>query len=240
MTIPTTDEYLNLNTATFTKNGSIVVADDQHGTDNTFIWDGINDWLSSLEIPFTNGSGTSHTFSLWLKYDDTAADRFIICQHSGGSDRTFLLAVNGSGRLDCVFFSSSANFLRSRIAAGQNDWDDFNWRHILCTTNGSVVDIYLDGVEVASYQTDSEVGGTGFAGFPVSPETLSIGASNAGTLFYKDTLSRPKFWEGTYHTATPALQEFNAEVAAIGGGRTPGTKEFTRYLDRYFDRNYRT
>jgi len=135
------------------------------------------------------------------------------------------VGINASNNLLVEFGSGGAGNVRttSIIVSGHKNWDDGEWHLVTGTINAASddVNIYIDGAEATSYNTQDSTGpGGAFTDFPASPASLSLGqfADGLAGYFYDGSLSRPKFWQDTTLSAAQVAKEYANEVAAIGEG----------------------
>ena len=214
-----TDFFPNLTVSPFIENGAIVKTSDQHGSNNTYIFDGINDHLTTIggTEPFTASSGSQHSLGFWLKttYNGGAFVQ-VCCQYNNTAqtDAVFFVGLFNSGTFDCTFISdTTANKITSRFTYPT----DGLFHHYICTVNGNDLNIFQDGLEV-SYTTTNLQNGTGFTGVKSGSITdLTVGATLSPSQFLDGVPSRLKFWRGATLSVAEALEEFNNEIVAIGG-----------------------
>lgn len=216
MAVPTpTSQFKDLTVATLIPNGSPSITDDQHCTNVTYAFDGVNDFLSSALTPFSASSGSKHSLTFWMNVTDpTPAVNFSTVEMAdvaGLSNGLWYLALQTTGRLECSFMS---NGLTARVKSQISDAASIGWNHIGLTVDGNDLNIYMGGSE-GTYVINSQVIGGGFTGVKSGSLTpLSVGKGLNGV---SDTIfSRLKFWEGTTLTSAQILEEFNAETNLIG------------------------
>ena len=104
------------------------------------------------------------TLSVWLKRNDIGTRQIMIGKGDGSSDPTtqYWMEFNTSNRP--VFYLSTASVGYSLIANDLIVNDTTSWHHLLMTWDGSVMQIYLDGVKSAS--TASKTGSITNTAFP--------------------------------------------------------------------------
>lgn len=222
MTVPTpTDEYTDLNSSPFTSQGGVAIADSQHAVDVAIDCDGVDDFVSSSELPFSASSGSVHSMAIWFKTDQNGSTtRAFMCQaNSGNFTNAAFYFVFGSGpteKIECGFLSNGlSGYVKSSTLDVLAAFADGQWHLIHVTVNGNSLDIYIDGVEV-TYTEHSTVVGSGFTGIKsgtVNP--LSVGAYNNAASTWQGTLAPPRFWEGTELTAAQVLEDFNNQFASV-------------------------
>ena len=217
MTVPTpTEEYLDLSIATFTENGSPADIDDQHTATSAFIFDGINDWLTSSEKPSVLGDAVV-SVSFWMKTSDIVSGSPLgqRLNSLGVGDGTWDITINnGSISLalrdgnNTGIGDSVTNTLASTVGDG-------NWH--LVTATGSVVggtvdvNIYLDGVELGYVTQDRKTGTITAMGSSGAIGSLTIGALRPnGFIPFDGSISRVKVWRQVL-TDAEVLEEYQNE-----------------------------
>jgi hypothetical protein len=213
-----------LNTATFTENGGVSPVDDQHNPLAAYTFEGTDDKLTSSEKPFSNGSSGLNTFAMWLKVGSSfAGDVPLIGQWSAtAATKTFLVYINNavSKQLTVAYANNDTNRTQSGLNLGTDNWDDEGWHFIVGTSNGTDINIYIDGSEASAYAFQDSNSGSGFSDFPSTQPTLTLAQLEDDSWNWANTytLSRPQFWKGTKLSDCQVAKLYSNEQAAIGEG----------------------
>lgn len=212
-------QFTNLNTSPFTANGGLVPVDDLWNPLATAVLDGVNDSYTSTTKPYTNSGNTSQSGAVTMRADASTTNSLVLAQHSGATDRGFLVIVNTTLLIE---FSQggSNNFLRSILAAGTDGWDSGEKRIGWVTSGATTVKIYVNGVPATAYASQDVKTGLGFdGGFGANIDNLAIGAnSTGGAPFFTGPVTRPTFWPDEARSDAQMLADFNDEEAAKGEG----------------------
>jgi len=172
-------------TASYTTNTNLFTNDIVCGCDdNAISFDGIDDHLSTTGFS-TNGD---YTISAWFNNDmvsnGTAEDRIL---SFGPSNRLEIGIEEDSGGATDGFLWIYDQGLGSVQTFGQNIRDGM-WHHVGVVRSGNNVDVFLDGVMVGSYPSN-----TGYSHGP----NLSIGnwANIGSPSFFKGSIDEVSIWD---------------------------------------------
>jgi len=123
-----------------------------------------------LNRTFAASSGTTDTFSFWVKRSSLGSAQSIF-ETSNGVDTSFGILFNSSNALE---FYDYVTGYRMRLVTSQVFRDVGAWYHIVCylnTTNATAANrakIYINGIEVTAFST---------ATYPTQNFSLLIGTS---------------------------------------------------------------
>jgi PKD repeat protein len=106
-------------------------------------FDGVDDWVTIAATPLLDLSPGA-TLMAWVYPTATSGVRDILLKEGSGVDIYNLYARNWRGRPESNVYVNSAN----RVAEGAR-LPTRAWTHVAGTYNGSVLRLYLNGVEVA-------------------------------------------------------------------------------------------
>jgi len=221
MTVPTptfTDDDLS-NVGVWTHEGTPTFPDDQHNTTAGFGGDGVDNNANNTS-GFTSGSGDEQSVSCWFKIPAVSVEKSIINQrdNDAGAAVAFAVNINASGQIVGSFATTTIANRTTSVSSAS--FDDDVWHHLIVTANGTDINIFIDGAEVA-YTTQDASSGGGFTGISYSGGLdLSLGAFSPQTTvstraFLLGELSRPRLWQGTTLTPAEVLEEFDNEFAAV-------------------------
>ncbi len=137
---------------------------------NSLSFDGSNDYVNITDNPELNSNVI--TFGAWFKTSGTNDYSGIITKYNTTSGYSgFILAVNWNSVVRCdILYTSSYSTAESLQAI-----EDGRWHYAVCSYNGSVISLYVDGVKTV---TNFGVGLAPSIGYP-----LKIGQDNAGRYF---------------------------------------------------------
>ncbi len=221
MTVPApTDFFPNLTIAPFTAFGGPAVVSDQHGTDNTFDFDGVNDRLSSSVQPLGLNSGNVHSYSVWVFLKPGfSGTKVALAQWDANNDSSFELALFSTNGLIVADWNTGGTTNQNNAVSSSGAVSNNAWARVTCTINGTVTTntkIYVNGVEV-SYLVRTKTG-SGFTDITTT-NNLQVASlfDSIQTDFFEGIVSRPTFWEGIELSAAEVLEEYNNEVALIPG-----------------------
>lgn len=212
MTIPWDNEYTDLTISPFSPVGSPIVRDDQHNSSSTYLFDSINDFLSSSVVPFAS-AGTKGALACWVFWKGTAA-HFVSTALTGSSE-LIRCTIQSDGRIGTNVRTGigATNNLQTNSVASTVP-SDGRWVHFLTTWDVSLEDInvYINGIET-SYSLENEGELPATLG---TMSTLAIGSGRNDS--WEDgmdgVISRVKTVDDTFVTASEALEEYNNECNA--------------------------
>lgn len=220
MTVPTPTFTSDDLSTGWTESGSPTYSDDLWGG-QAFVGDGIDNRLTYASA-LISAAQTNFSVSSWIKSTDTTTN-VLIAQHDG-SNLDFEIYLKSSGAIEAT--ADNGDNLYRTTSKSTAIYADGNWHHVVVTFAPSSVQIYVDGSEV-SYSSENTSGSSGhFVDVQGTPIVTTIGeweTSTANRYFVGD-LARPRLWDGDTLTSGEALEEYNAEVAAIA--ETTWTKSY--------------
>lgn len=196
---------------TFCKGESVDVS---VGTGGAIQVDGINGYLDCGNDPSVQLSGTHITLEAWIyptAWKPNVWQGNIINKELDGPNEGYMLRAGGAGQL---------NF----NLGGGADWVDLNsatgvlalntWQHVAGTYDGSMVRLYLNGVEIASAPwTES---------FSSSSTNLCIGNWGLGLLWGTERHFQGKIDEARVYNITRTAAEIIADMSTTVPGDSPG------------------
>lgn len=118
--------------------------------------DGAGEYMSCGDIgQIFDGTQTTATFSIWVKTTDGASNREIMAKYNttiNPDQRTLLFDMVNPGMLRCIVYKGGDT---SNLLLFQSDntvFTDNVWHNVLASINLTTanIDLYVDGVEVAS------------------------------------------------------------------------------------------
>lgn len=218
MTVPTPSYTKDdFTVSPFTTAGSPTLASDQHGSDNTFVLNGINQNIqNATDSPTISSASTKASGSLWI--NTTATGGFILAERptsylSGGAyDASF----TASGEIQMAIRNKDAgsHTVVSQSSTSFNDglWHLFTW---VFDINGvKKLKLFKDEAEVL-YSFQDTLGGS-FTTFGTLAGPLMYGALNpGGSAPWAGTPSRPRVWDNVALTNDEVAENYNNEIAAI-------------------------
>ena len=103
-------------------------------------FDGVNDYVT-LGNPASLIPGSTITLAGWMRLTDISVNRFVISKYDGLNPQTdtFLRYQAGTGVMCSI--GGTATTAAASVVTGQ-------WYHVACTYDGSLIRVYLDGVQV--------------------------------------------------------------------------------------------
>ncbi|MEE9581129.1 MAG: LamG-like jellyroll fold domain-containing protein [Nitrosomonadaceae bacterium] len=211
MAVPTPLFTTNDMSTGFTEVGSPTYVDDQHSLGSAFEGDNIDNSINRASV--ITSSDTAMSSAIWFRISTVPKAGYLVAQATGAGDANtdFDLIINTDGTLQVVGFDSAVKFTFSTTSLG---YDDGTWTHCLFTIAPGDVNIYINGVEV-TYGVQDTNGSGGFSGFAHDgPLIYGDSGAQTGTHTNNAILSRPRAWNSVL-SAAQALEEFNAEVAAV-------------------------
>ncbi|MBI1935239.1 LamG domain-containing protein, partial [Candidatus Woesearchaeota archaeon] len=128
------------------------------------LFDGVNDFVNvtSFATGFPNGIfNRTYSAELWLKTEDTRAQRIIIGRRTGVIELLVMLNYPSTGRIE--FFTGANGGDENGVQSNRGGLNDNNWHHFVFVRDNSsgTLNMYIDGIQDAS---KSEVGGPGSVG----------------------------------------------------------------------------
>ncbi len=103
-------------------------------------FDGVNDYVT-LGNPASLIPGSTITLAGWMRLTDISVNRFVISKYDGLNPQTdtFLRYQAGTGVMCSI--GGTATTAAASVVTGQ-------WYHVACTYDGSLIRVYLNGVQV--------------------------------------------------------------------------------------------
>ena len=183
----------------------------------TLSFDGTDDYVN-LDSAASTVSGASGSFSIWVKFDDTATGTSTkyaldITADSENYIRMFLRQTQDYAG---VWHEAGDTFKESRFASGEDwDGDPLAWHHVVATWSDATGDdeliVYVDGSQdLVSVNTV-----TGLGTFSGTPVNLRLGhgmAHGTGNLLMEGNINDVAIWSSVLTAA---------EVAAIYNSGVP-------------------
>ncbi|MAG45137.1 hypothetical protein CL633_04605 [bacterium] len=130
-----------------TLNGTMTDADWVTGVSGTALdLEGTDDFIDIASPSFIDD--TQGAVSLWVKMDGlAAADTIWSVTVDGSNDDDYRLDFRGDvdNKLEIAYFLNGATTMQLRSA--DNAINDTNWHHVVLTSDGSTVRLYVDSVE---------------------------------------------------------------------------------------------
>ncbi len=167
--------------------GPVFEPDTPDGSGSAVHLDGLDD---SIELPPLDAGGTGLTLALWFKADSfQTTDARLISKASGtaANDHLFMLGtVRSSGSIR----------LRARVRVGGTTTtlvapggvlSTGEWHHAALTHDGSMLRLFLDGVEIGSAVLDGLVDAD-----PTLPVTIGAQPPGAGGRYFDGLVDDPK------------------------------------------------
>lgn len=216
-----TDRFLDLTVATFSPQGSPPQADDQHGTNVTFDYDGSTQFSTTTIKPID--AGIDHTLAWWCFVETaaTAANMMVSQNGAGAAALNYTMSFDATGgKMSARWSTTTSDSLLTTSPTGsllKNAWNFF-----VVTVNGTEnlstsIKIYQNGPEVSSYFQRLKFG-TGYSGPSATNPDLILGSMEpAGSNFLEGRDSRLYFFKDRILNATEAQALFDFEFGAIGG-----------------------
>ena len=215
MTIAWTDEYLDITDGTFTENGSPTKDLGQHSLSNTtYDFDKTNDYLSSSESVIDSGA-TKFTFGFWVFWDGASGAKYVLTTRAtAAAGQFFYVNIHGStGRLYAIVQNAGGDQLRSATSASVPSGI---WTHYVITANTTTtnIDIHENGVDTAYFLDNDKLGTTDAT---MTADTLGVSSlySDSYSAGIDGKVDRIKVASGVEGTEAEALEEYNAECAAV-------------------------
>ena len=166
------------------------------GTDEAMVFDGSNGTYSS----WTNNGFSEQAVSLWVKAD-VHANRAVLVQ---GAYCGFAVMVEASTGNMFGFYDGSSS---GSATSGLNVCDG-TWHHLVTQTNGSVTEIYVDGI-LANSNVESFNPGTGG-----SNDELYLAESNLGVDKFTGSMNAIKIYKRTLDSCE--IEELSSQGPAVG------------------------
>jgi uncharacterized repeat protein (TIGR02543 family) len=170
---------------------------------NAISFDGVNDRITVPHSTSFNFS-TNITIEAWI---NTTATRV---QHiTTKGDDSFYLITNASGQVGFWLngVTSSWNYTTTTV-------NDGNWHHVAATYNGSVIKVYIDGVERLSVSITATIS-TGSSAVEIGSRTNSSGT--AYNFNFTGRIYDVRYWN-VARTASQISSSMNAELTGSETG----------------------
>lgn len=213
----------NLSTAGYTNLNTIFV-NDQHNPGAGGEGNGTTSRLHKAGVLASGVTDFSGIF--WLKMNAPSSDVFPISQFDSSGLQGFFLSIESSGRLSVQALTSITEFSVSRSNPLVVDITDDVYHRVGFSVEANTagvadadLNLYVDGLEISSYDVNNSHGGTGWQSVTATAaaQQISLLSAQHFARFVDGIISRP-FMTDTVLSAGDFLTDFNAEVAAIGEG----------------------
>lgn len=217
MTVPSpTIEYPNLTDPIFTPNGSPVVTDGIVGPANSYEFDGIDDWLSSSEIPITSGQ-TGFSIGLWIN-NKGSADYFLNTRPSSYAGSVFDLQISGPNQVQWSYReNNNANAISSLTANATVPANVYVYLILTMNLTTRIGRVYIDGTEPA-YASQGFAGSPGATTGTTFPLAVGSFLNDTASFTTQGNIEYISFWDGIVLTPTEASDWNDIAVARIGTG----------------------
>jgi hypothetical protein len=220
------DSSGNSYTLTSVNNTSAMTATGVIGTALNF--DGSTEYARRTSNTFTDSSGS---VTAWVKMDTQAASNYVLVSsdEAGATKYINCMAITSGG----LFFYSQRNAdVTSDTLTGNTVMTTAEWYHLACTSNGSTIVAYVNGIQQTLTETSGSNSGDWF-GDTADRDNLVIGA------LYRDTVSG--YFDGVIddvrvysETLTPDQVKYLATMTGTPEGyntRLSGTSTLTDVID---------
>ncbi len=127
-------------------------------------FDGADDWASVAPVDF--GGRGALTMAAWVRADSVAADSGVVTKR--GAATWFDLSVAAGGTASATVNTSGDG----EVTVSGGTVTTGTWHHLAATWNGTVIRLYVDGVEVAQQPAAGLL--------PASTDAMAIGAAPGG------------------------------------------------------------
>ncbi|MDX2197078.1 MAG: LamG-like jellyroll fold domain-containing protein [Cytophagales bacterium] len=159
------------------------------GCQNALAFDGNNDFVETTPM---NWGTQDFTIQAWVNYTGTGSYLIVSQERSGVSSNQFRFAVE-NGNLIFLMQDNSSGVslyttdyeLKMPISAG-------TWHHIAVTRQGTMHKMYINGVQVDSYNTTSVINHTNSLNMRIGARYETSG--NAGELFMNGLVDELQVW----------------------------------------------
>lgn len=129
------------------------------------VFDGVDDFLSNLDVVDYFAKGKAVSVSLWFRQDFYSTDFNTLFQSRNTDNERFVAGIGWSA-VQIGYYSTADGYTRLQKTLGTGDT---NWHHLVLTsTEGTDIKGYLDGVEMTT--TGSAVSGAS-NGFKIGSRT---------------------------------------------------------------------
>lgn len=180
---------------------------------------GSSQYLSMSDANFGAYDKAKWAISVWVKFETSANS--VICSHgdNGTGQRAFDIRLNGTSKID-ITTSSDGSTANGRLVTTDSFSSTADWYHILIwydsanATAGDRMRLWVNGVEVTSFTTDTNPSAAVFN----STEAVRIGANASVTTFFDGLIYQFAFFSGVLPTIS---QVYNAgapkDLSTISG-----------------------
>jgi len=196
------DSTANHNNGTFMDNAYLTTG--YFG--NAVSFDGSGDYV---EVSGTDSLEPSNvTVECWVKSSTIKSYQYIVAKYYTGSYASYGLYTGSSKGL--FFYVSDGSYSLSNDA-GTGVWDG-EWHHIAGTYDGSILKLYVDGIEVGTGKAVTKTIG-------YNTGNLYVGSYGTG-YYFTGTIDEVRIWDGAL---TGSNIEYNYSLRNIGIDIKPGS-----------------
>lgn len=206
--------------------------DDDCGTDTAIDHDGVDDGEEVTAGAVVPNSTAALSLKIQFNIPSIATNDCFMTQYTDGTNRTFLLRMEGSGTIAMYIVDSSNTLL---IRDTTNAYHNTGLRDLLVTFDGTTILMYIDGVAVAMEAATGSFNGT--LGVGTAPP-LRVGVRGDGADPADGILARPRVWLTDLDSDQAADEYISSQACDISGGSAPEGifRAFTRKLTRFVPR----
>jgi hypothetical protein len=180
---------------------------------NGLDFDGSDDWASVDSVDF--GGRSSLTMSAWVRADSVVADSVVVTKR--GAATWFDLSVAAGGAASATVNTTGDG----QVTVSGGTVVTGTWHHLAATWNGTIVRLYVDGVQVAQQPAAGLLA--------ASTDAAAVGAAPGGTNPFDGTIDEVRL-----DTAVRSPEWLAAEVANHSGPASfavAGAVEIGSWLD---------